>query len=301
MAAGGEWIESGAYNFGTVNLLLMGAEGVRTATGRSTTFPRLLAGSRHWGQRQLAFWTPDLSQVYQWGDEEHPRDNRLYTWTNASGLAAGLLQGTPIGAQLQQQLFDLVAKYGATGYQSMEPIVTGRLFFTFNPYAARMTGLAIPPRFHALRRRDCCCYSRGVDPNGSLFAAHLATRPRGTSVDHYRALLQRFRAVAEGAWVITHPRGMPASPNSGTRNQRCADARFRRHARVQGAAWASRVGHSHLSGWDDRRSRSSYRLLRSACRSSCTNGPAACCICRGQRTRSSFTTVHVTDLLRQER
>ena len=134
LAAGGEWFESAEYNLGTVNLLLMGAEAVRTAA-KKDYFPEVTQWTPLWARRQVAYWTPDLAQVYQWGDEEHPRERRYYAWTNASGMAAGLLQGTTVGAQLQQHLLDLVSKYGDTGFDTMEPIVTGRLFFTFNPYA----------------------------------------------------------------------------------------------------------------------------------------------------------------------
>ena len=52
MAAGGEWIESAQYNIGTVNLLLMGADAVRTATGVDH-FPEVTKWLPSWGQRQL--------------------------------------------------------------------------------------------------------------------------------------------------------------------------------------------------------------------------------------------------------
>lgn len=213
MAAGGEWIESAAYNIGTVNLLLMGAEGVRTAT-KVDHFPEITRWIPMWGQRQLAFWTPDLSTVYQWGDEEHPRENRLYTWTNASGLAAGLLQGTTVGAQLQQQLLDLVAKYGSAGHLSMEPIVTGRLFFTFNPYAAtnEWRGNSV---FQA-GGVGLVLHRRGIDGDGSLFAAHLATRQGRSVVHHFVRYFNDFELWRKGEWVITHPRGYGGAPNTGT-------------------------------------------------------------------------------------
>jgi hypothetical protein len=212
LAAGGEWIESADYNAGTVNLLLMGAEAVRTATG-SDQFPEVTRWTPEWGRRQLAFWTPDLSEPYQWGDEEHPRDKRLYKWTNASGFTAGLLQGTLTGAQLQQHLLDLIAKYGEIGFGSAEPIVTGRLFFTFNPYAAA-ADWRTDKTFHAAGA-GLLLHRSGFDAADSLFATHLAPRPHKKSVDHYVRYFGDFELWRRGEWVLTHPRGYGGAPNTG--------------------------------------------------------------------------------------
>ena len=214
LAAGGEWIESGYYNLGTVNLLLMGAEAVKTATG-TDNFPEITQWTPQWARRQVAFWTPDLAEPYQWGDEEHPRNRRLYTWTNASGLAAGLLQGTPAGAQLQQHLLDLVAKYGAVGFESAEPVVTGRLFFTFNPYASTADWRTDANRtFHA-PGVGLLLHRSGFDPGDSLFATHLAPRPEKKWVDHQVRYFGDFELWRKGEWVLTHPRGYAGAPNSG--------------------------------------------------------------------------------------
>ena len=214
LAAGGEWTESAYYNLNTVNLLLMGAEAVKTVTA-TDHFPEITQWTPQWAKRQLAFWTPDLAQPYQWGDEEHPRNRRLYMWTNASGLAAGLLQGTPSGAQLQQHLLDLVEKYGAVGFESTEPIVTGRLFFTFNPYAAGADWRTDANRtFHA-RGAGLLLHRSGFGADDSLFATHLAPRPEKKWVDHGVRYFGDFELWRKGEWVLTHPRGYAGAPSSG--------------------------------------------------------------------------------------
>ena len=212
LAAGGEWIESGAYNLGTVNLLLLGAEGVRTATGVDH-FPELTRWTPLWAKRQIAFWTPDLAQAYQWGDEEHPREQQLFRWVNASGLAAGLLEGTAAGAQLQGHLLDLVAKYGPTGIGSAEPVVTGRLFFTFNPYA-QTREWRTDRTFHA-SGAGLLLHRSGFEPGDSLFAVHLAPRPDKGAVDHSVRYMNDVELWRRGEWVVTHPRGYAGAPNTG--------------------------------------------------------------------------------------
>jgi hypothetical protein len=214
LAVGGEWIESAYYNNGTVNLLLMGSEAVKTATGVDN-FPEVTQWTPQWAKRQIAFWTPDLAQPYQWGDEEHPRNRRLFAWTNASGLVAGLLQGTPTGTQLQQHLLDLIQKYGAVGFESAEPAVTGRLFFTFNPYAPAADWRTDENRtFHA-PGTGLLLHRSGFDSRDSLFATQLAPRSEKKWVDHQVRYFGNFELWRQGEWVLTHPRGYAGAPNSG--------------------------------------------------------------------------------------
>ncbi|MEQ1757829.1 MAG: hypothetical protein ABL986_05885 [Vicinamibacterales bacterium] len=211
LAEGGEWIESSEYNLGTVALLMMGVESIRTATGVDN-FPEVTQWLPKWAERAMAFWTPDLQATYQWGDVEHPRVNTPHAWSNVDGLAAGLLQGTPEGARLQQQFLDLVAKYGSTGYQSMEPI-TGRLFLTFNPYAPA-TEWRTNTTFYAAGA-GLLLHKSGFNPQDSLFTAHFATRRGKKSVDHVVRYTNDFELWRNGEWVLTHPRGYGGAPNSG--------------------------------------------------------------------------------------
>lgn len=214
LGAGGEWIESAAYNLGTVDLLLMGYEGVRTATSVEH-FPEIAEWLPRLAKRQIAFWTSDLTQYYQWGDEEHPRDTAavLYEWTNLDGMASGLLQGTTEGEQLQGQLLDLVAKYGPTGNPSMQPAITGRLFFVFNPYA-QTADWRTDKAFQA-SGMGLSLQRSGFSPNDSLFAAHIAPRPERKAVDHFVRYFNDFELYRRGEWVLTHPRGYMGAPNTG--------------------------------------------------------------------------------------
>lgn len=211
MAAGGEWIESAAYNLGTVDLLLLGYEAVRTATPVEY-FPEIASWLPDVAKRQVAYWTPDLAQFYQWGDEEHPREaeQTLYKWTNLDGMIAGLLQGTTEGAQLQGQLLDLISKYGATGYPSMQPAVTGRLFFFFNPYA-RASDWRTEKTFKATGM-GVLIHRSGFSPEDSLFAANLAARTDTKLVDHFGHYFNDFELWRKGEWVLTHPRGYMGAP-----------------------------------------------------------------------------------------
>ena len=128
-------------------------------------------------------------------------------------MAAGLLQGTVVGAQLQQHLLDLVSKYGHTGFNTMEPIVTGRLFFTFNPYAPA-ADWRTARTFHA-KGTGLTLHRTGFGAADSLFAAHVAPRPERRAPDHFVTYLNDFELWRRGEWVITHPRGYAGVPNGG--------------------------------------------------------------------------------------
>ncbi len=212
LAEGGEWIESSEYNLGTVRLLLMGAEAVRTGAGVDH-FPEITQWTQRHALGLMAAWTPDLKATYQWGDLEHPRYTEYYSWTNSIGMTAGLLQGTPQGAQLQQQLLDLVARYGAVGSNTMEPIVTGRIFLTFNPYAPtanwRTDKTFYAPGAGLLLQKS------GFGATDSMFSAHVAPRRNGNAVDHLVRYLNDFELWRNGEWALTHPRGYQGAPNGG--------------------------------------------------------------------------------------
>ena len=122
LAAGGEWIESGMYNSSTTQYLLMGAEGIRTATGVDH-FPEITNFSRQAAQAYTYQITSDVKQIIQWGDEEHPRDfeGRLFRHTAILGMLAGLNQDNAEGHAAQGVVADLVNGYGYTGYHSAEP------------------------------------------------------------------------------------------------------------------------------------------------------------------------------------
>jgi hypothetical protein len=202
LAAGGEWMEGSEYNLGTVRLLLLGAEGLRTATGVDH-FPEITRYVRDAALRPLYFMTPDRRASIQWGDLQYPRGfvGRLYQWQTTNGILAGLAQGDPgSGPYVQQQVFDLATEYGISGYLTSEP--SARFFFLFNPYAARASNEELPRDWYApgqgmLIARD------GWTKSSTLVAVHMP--PGHTAVDHQVSYFGDFQAYRKGEWAITHP------------------------------------------------------------------------------------------------
>lgn len=200
MAAGGEWIEGTEYSLGTIRLLLLGAEGVRTATGRDY-FPEISRWLSSAVTRPLYVITPDLKESYQWGDTQHPGvfQGRLAAWMTTNGILAGLGDQTS-AAYLQDLIARLVARYGATGYQSAEPMA--RMFLTFNPYAASASSAGLPRIWFASGQGLLLARS-GWDEGASMFGAHVpAQQPY---VDHQVGYLGDFQLYRRGDWAVTHP------------------------------------------------------------------------------------------------
>ena len=100
-ADGGEWFESSEYNPGTGSLMGMGIEAVRMARsyeGDNLDYhPELRSVSRRLGLREVLRFTPDLKQVWQWGDDETPRtlggNGYVIGRQTCLGLHAGLARG----------------------------------------------------------------------------------------------------------------------------------------------------------------------------------------------------------------
>lgn len=200
-ARGGEWVESSEYNLGTVRLLIMGAEGVKTATGQEY-FPEIREFITAAAGRPLQFATNNLATWFEWGDVEEPRkfQGHLYAWMTTAGLLAGLTQGDPVGPMLQDHVLDLVDKYGPTGYNSAEP--WARIFLFFNPYAPRGDRTSAPTQWFApgqgfLFARD------GWDNGASIFMAHF--RPKQETVHHEVSTFGDFQLYRKENWGMTHP------------------------------------------------------------------------------------------------
>ena len=200
MAEGGEWIEGADYNLGTVRLLLLGAEGVRTATGVQH-FPEVTRWTSSAALRPIYITTPDRKQSFQWGDTEHPGDfrGRLFNWQTTNGIVAGL-SGAETAPYLQRFIFDLAAQHGITGYMSAEP--WARMFLTFNPYAASSPLDALAPGWFA-EGQGVLTYRTGWDDQASLFGAHVPAQQ--TLVDHQVSYFGDFQLYRRGVWAISHP------------------------------------------------------------------------------------------------
>jgi hypothetical protein len=213
LAAGGEWVESSDYNLGTLKLLVMGAEGVRTATGVDH-FPEVAQLEREAALASIYEFTPDLRQAYQWGDEEHPRELRLFKRVTLLGMLAGLTEHDPeVGPYIHQFVLDLVKIYGFRGAYAAEP--TDRIFYFYNPYAPhRDWRTALPPGYFA-PGRGLLFYHNGWDSSASLFGAHSAPH---SNEDHDVEFMGDFQLYRKHEWAITHPLGYggPAGGGEGT-------------------------------------------------------------------------------------
>jgi hypothetical protein len=213
LAAGGVWPESTQYNHGTLSLLVLGVEGLRDRhasdlfSEATDLLPRLALG-------QLYEITPDLAQPLQWGDTENPRDLRLFQYVTLLGMLQGSLRNLPEGAYLNTLIDDLVAKHGATGYQSAEP--WARLMLFYDPYGPKADWRAAARSFFAPGQGLLVAREHDRGASGSLFAAHF--RPRQIAVDHQVKYFGDFQLYRRGEWALTHPLAYqgPAGQGEGT-------------------------------------------------------------------------------------
>ena len=202
LAAGGEWMESSDYNLGTVRLLVLGAEGVRTATGVDH-FAEVTRFSRQFALRQIYMLTNDLRYAVQWGDEQSPRQIQaeLYAWQTTNGVLAGITQGdAESGPFIQKLVASLSAKYGMSGNKSAEP--WGRFFFLFNPYAAAEDYKTLPLAWYA-SGQGLVVARDGWSDGSTIVALHMPQQQ--PSVDHQVSYFGDFQMYRKGEWAITHP------------------------------------------------------------------------------------------------
>jgi hypothetical protein len=201
LAEGGEWMESSEYNLGTTVLLTMGYESMKTATAPTDYYPEVGALLPKLAERDTYAVTPDLNQVYQWGDEQEPRSfTYVFRRMTNEGALQGATQGTPESARLHSLMNAIMAKYGASGYGSAEP--WARFFLFYNPYAATVDWRTSPlwryaPGQALLLRRD------GFQSQDSLFGAQFL--PEKGDVDHTPMFFGNFQLYRAGQWTITHP------------------------------------------------------------------------------------------------
>ncbi len=189
-AAGGEWIESGEYNVGTVSLLLLGvaALGIDHFPEVARWLP--LAATRH---RQLS--SPDLKQIMQWGDDQGPHAfevNNLVT--NA------LLFDDPHSRRF---VADAVGQYKAVGAGSGEPWAKG--FLLADPYGSVAAKETLPVVFDCSAGQGLVVARPSWAPNAAQVMTHFpATHPLGR-VDHSVLYFGDVQLYRRGSWALTHP------------------------------------------------------------------------------------------------
>jgi hypothetical protein len=93
-AKGGVWVESEAYNLTTNRTLLMSA-----AIGGIDRYPKIKQHLLDLGEQYRWHHTPDLKDIVQWGDEEHPHQFTLHHRIPLYHVIAGL-GGDPSGKLL---------------------------------------------------------------------------------------------------------------------------------------------------------------------------------------------------------
>src|SRR6185369_8255792 len=76
-AAGGQWMESTGYDVGTLRLILLGTEGIRTAVGPGH-FPEADGWFEQVALAQMAGLTSDWKEAAFWGDNDQPRNPQIY-------------------------------------------------------------------------------------------------------------------------------------------------------------------------------------------------------------------------------
>lgn len=181
LASGGEWIESSAYNMGTLKLLFAGVEGLRTAAGKDY-FPEITSQYPYFAQLHLNSYAPDLKNFQQWGDDEHHRhgaqaapDFWPFHRIPFVLMLAGINQGNTMGQYIHQLGGELATAH--MGYS-----VDIRFIPLYNPYAPVADWRNAPmPRGYTATGTGLSYMRDGWNPSGSFAAAMF---PPPFRVDH---------------------------------------------------------------------------------------------------------------------
>lgn len=135
MAAGGVWHESSHYDLGTVQLLVFGAEGIKSA------YPSEMSDVTAWYpgacKRQMFASTNDFNHSVQYGDVEAGKlRNEMvnYHWISLSMMLAGVAQGDDVGPYMQGHTMAHLAAKGVP-FQTISTVPVPRALALFNPYA----------------------------------------------------------------------------------------------------------------------------------------------------------------------
>ena len=209
MATGGVWFEGTNYQFSSLSPLLVGVEGLRTATGQDY-FPEVTAALPALAQGFLYQLTPDMQECYQWGDELNPRTLQIKRRQTVVGMLAGLLQNDPTGPYIQE----LVQEFAQPDVYYGEGEYPYAMFFlTFNPYApaADWRTANLP---NTLFGDGLLYFHNGWGDNDSFFGMHMNPR---VLVDHGDQVTYQgdFQLYRHGEWALTHPIGYASIANTG--------------------------------------------------------------------------------------
>ena len=209
-AAGGEWFESSEYNPGTGVLMGMGIEAIRMARSyegdNQDYHAELRTVSRQLGLMEVLRFTPDLKQVWQWGDDETPRilggNGYVSGRQTCLGLHAGLARGQPgVGPNCLGMAAELWRSAPASRNGGDAP--NSRFYLRIDPYAARSPKSDLPRR-HFARGMGLMYWHDGWDRASSFLGVFMPPR---TLADHEVNFFGDFQLYRRGEWALTHPLG----------------------------------------------------------------------------------------------
>ncbi len=232
-----EWVESGEYNIGTVQLLLIGTTAVRTATGVDH-FPEVTAWATLEAPRNRHFSSPDLTSIMHWGDDQ-----------GQHGYEAGNLVSTSMlfdDPHARQFVTDVVAQYGAVGYAAAEP--HAKSFLLFDPYGPVTPKDTLPLTFDCSEGQGIVIARSSWRQDASQFFVHFPpTHPLG-AVDHGVGYFGDLQLYRRGGWALTHPitYGGPGLTGEGINSMlHCgfgAPIEYRGHPTVKPGDWLVYTG-----------------------------------------------------------
>jgi hypothetical protein len=188
-SAGGEWIESGAYNLGTLQIVLLGcyAAGIENFPEVAAMVPQLV-------EQCLATLTPDGKAAYQWGDEEEPRGMHTPRRVALFGMLIGLT-----GDVQMQAVVDALVKRPDLYFH-----LCWRALYLYQPPA--------PPKpatyMLMAEGNGHLSYKRG----GALFRAHF---PKRIGIQHEVSYTADLQLYLDGEWALTRPLGYSGMASNG--------------------------------------------------------------------------------------
>ena len=251
LARGGEWIESEEYNRGTVKLLTLWAEAMRTALGRDA-YPEITAFQQDAVRMLVLRVTPDRKNSFQWGDEESPRAMRLYYLLETLMVLSGLT-GSAEARWLIEKIADEQNCRVPSGQNT--PVVRG--FIVYTPFEEKVEPLHRDSKFaegHGmLLRRDGEALFQAHFPPAEDVAAWTGAAPGG--IDHTpsyfgeRQLYCGPGAIGGPGFRSTHPFGY-AGPAVDSRAGG-GSLRVKGLPYVSGSSWGFRE-FRHVVGWESR-------------------------------------------------
>lgn len=205
MSKGGAWLESSMYNLLTPQGFILGAEAIRTATGKEY-FPEIREWALKAGDQWINALAPDFAtsgQNYQWGDV----DNGIRTlWIQHSstlaGIMSGYLKGTEQGKRVQKlvrEFFKFPGEYGRGNWPFPE------FYYFYDPYAADSEFRTFDKltSFNA-EGMGLHYVHPNWKPTGTLFGSQVQGF---TGADHHIWNFGNFQLYRKNAWAVTSPIG----------------------------------------------------------------------------------------------